>query len=136
MTVKEYLRGVRTLNSLIERKKEQLEELRSIIVYNGNLQGEFIQGSSDPANKRTEMLVKLVSLEEEIDSDITTMIERKKQAMALIDKLDDDKTLNIFYLRYLSYKTWEEIACELGITFQWVHELHKRGLIKLNCYFK
>ena len=41
MTVKEYLRGVRTLNSLIERKKEQLEELRSIIVYNGNLQGEF-----------------------------------------------------------------------------------------------
>lgn len=132
MKVKEFLREVRRIESLIEMKSDQCEKLRSIAIYKkGNLDpNNTILRSINPHAKE-EIIVKMVDLSDEIARDIETLLNIKQKAIKMIDSLSDPRTVDIFNKRYFLGKKWEDIAYELGITFQWVHELHKRGLIEL-----
>lgn len=131
MTVKEYLRGIRKYTVLIKCKTAQLEKLRSLVEYHGSAMGDDPRVPSDPAKSRTESLVRLTALSEELDETIREMQEHRRKAMEMIDSLPDPQMIQLFYARYFDGLSWQEIAYEMNMSCQWIHELHKRGLIAL-----
>ncbi len=136
MTIKEFLRDIRKSEILIQHKKEELDKARSLAVYNGVKMGDMPSGTGDPSKSRTNALVKIMDYEDELNDAISELVERKRQGTMMVDSLDDPIMIDIFYRRYFEYQTWEEIAEKVGYTLQWIHELHRRGLIELSGKFK
>ena len=60
------------------------------------------------------------------------MVDYKKVARELIEKLDDDVLKVILYKRYFRGCTFEQIAVEINYSWRWPCKLHGRALQKLN----
>lgn len=133
MTVKEFLRDIKRKTEAIKLLKEQLERLRCMAEYKSPTIDEIGggHGTRDP-HQRENLIVRISEISMKLDSLIEEMVEDMDKATEMILSLSDDKTMRVFSKRYLDFKTWERIADEMDITFQWVHELHKRGLIELS----
>lgn len=130
MNAKQYLRQVRRLDNTVNAKLEQVEVLRAMITrMTANLTTDKVQESNIP-DKISTLICKIVDLEKEIINDIDKLIDLKTKVMRKIDSIQNDDYRLLLTLRYLNFKTWEQIAVEMEFTFQWVHELHKRALIE------
>lgn len=130
-TVKFFLRRVLSMQALVERKTVQVQEMESSLIYKGMTENESGGFGSPDVQKRNKALAKWITLKDELQKQIETLVKMKDKAIRMIDSLDDAKQLNIFYMHYLEGVTWTDIAEGLGITNQWVHELHKKGLQEL-----
>ena len=132
MKVKEYLRQVRRVESLIQIKGEECEKLRSLAVYKKGAMDPNggIFGSMNP-HSREDIMTRMMDLGNELSISMENMLETRRKAMEMVNVLSDPKAVMIFHKRYFHFETWETIAYEMGITFQWVHEIHKRGLIEI-----
>lgn len=130
MSVWEFLRSIPKTVVLIERKTVQVQEMESSLIYKGiqNTEGSF--GSTD-VESRNNALAEWVALKNELEKDIIKLVESKRKAMNMIGSLSEARKVDIFYRRYMENMRWEEIALSLGVTYQWVHELHKQGLREL-----
>mgnify|MGYP000876554104 CR=1 FL=1 len=130
MTAKQYLRQVRRLDNIVNAKLEQVEMLRAMTTrMTTKLSTDKVQESNIP-DKIPTLICKIVDLEKEITNNIDKLINLKTEVMRKIDSIQNDDYKLLLTLRYLNFKTWEQIAVEMGFTFQWVHELHKRALIE------
>ena len=129
--VGEFLKSIRKTDALIKRKTEQLERLRSIAEYKSPVMDNIGGGKGGNNDIRGDTLCKIVDLEIYLKEQINELLEKREKAMLLIDTLDNADMINILYLRYLDYKSWQEISFEVGKTMQWVLELNRRALRKL-----
>lgn len=137
MTVKEFLRDIKRKKTAVDILSSQIESLRAMAVYkvpapdpNGGS-----SGTRDP-HSRESILAKVIDMTNELDEMKLDYLEDIEKATRMILSLSDDKILRVFHERYLEFRTWESIADRMDITFQWVHELHKRGLIELEGKYK
>lgn len=130
MNAKQYLRQVRRLDNIVNAKLQQVEMLRAMTTrMTANLTTDKVQESNIP-DKISTLICKIVDLEKEIINDVDKLIDLKAEIMRKIDSIQNDNYRLLLTLRYLNFKSWEQIAVEMGFTFQWVHELHKRALIE------
>lgn len=132
MTAKEYLKRYRHAVKMINRKTEQLKDLRMMSESLGGFSdGDRVQSSGNH-DKIASNVAKIVDLESEILSDINRMIEIKQDVINTIDLIEDEDLKEVLYMRYLEFRTWIDIAYEVGCSYQWIHELHGRGLNKIH----
>lgn len=131
MTAKEYLSQYRKMDKIVKRKKEQLKDLRAMSESLGGFsEVERVQNSGSH-DKIASNVAKIVDLEAEILSDIEKMIDVKREVMKTIDSVEEGELVELLYMRYLEFKTWIDIAYEIGCSYQWVHELHGKALKKI-----
>ena len=130
MTAKQYLRQVKRLDNIINAKLEQIEKLRAMSINISRVMSTDNIRSQENRSKIEKILVKIIDLEREVTTDIDRLVDLKREIMQKIDAMEDNNYKVLLTLRYLNFKTWEEIAVEMGYTFQWVHQLHKRALIE------
>ena len=132
MTVKEFLRDIKRKNSSIKVIEAQISALRDMAEYKTPVP-DPIGGSRGTPNphSRESLVAKLADMTTDLEKIRIEYLEDIDKAMKMILSLSDEKMLRIFHERYLEFRTWESIADRMEITFQWVHELHKRGLIEL-----
>lgn len=132
MQVKEFLNGIRCIDSLIDSKCEQIKELRcrltSISSPLGNM--ERVQSSKNP-DKFSDTISKIIELENEINCDIDKLVDLKREARQLIEMLDDNVEKTILYKRYFENKTFEQISVEINYSWRRVHQFHGDALQKL-----
>lgn len=130
MKAKEYLMQIRKTDNLIQNKKEELQSLitlaTSVTAYSDDVKIQS-SGSND---KMADIVCKIVDLINEINFEIGKLIDLKIEVMRKIDTLDA-KSVDILYQRYFQYRTWQEIADSMGVTYQWVCELHGKILQKI-----
>lgn len=136
MTVKEFLKDIKRKNASVDMLREQLEKLRSMAVYKSPVMDDIGGFGSPNVNSKEDLYVKIAETSEKLDQMQIEMIEDIRKATEMIMSLKDARTLQIFSMRYLQYQTWESIADNLDITFQWVHKLHGRGLRELSERYK
>lgn len=129
MDAKTFLRQIRKIDILINAKQVEIETLQSNIIYPGICYEE--RTSSSFGNTKESSIIKLVDYKDELNKLIDELINAKREVSSVIDKLDDADQIDILYKRYFQYMKWEEIAAQKGYTFQWIHKLHARALIKI-----
>ena len=106
----------RYLNSFIKAKQEQIKyirHLRSIVTTIGKADN-VIANTIELENALIEKTEKLKLIQ-------TDMISK-------INSVENEDYHLLLTLRYLNFKTWEEISEEMYFSVPWVHELHKRAL--------
>lgn len=132
MTAKEYLMQVDILNSKIEFKQKQVDELRTLAGCSGGMSmGERVQ-TSKRGDKLAADVSKYVDLEREIDFDIDQYIALKGKIISQIYDLDAGKNtkkyMEILMMRYIEFKRLEEIAVKTGYSYDRVRHLHGNAL--------
>lgn len=124
MTTKEWFSRGRRLDKRIESLQQQRrEEWERATSITGSLDGDVVDGTKDP-HKFDRFAVLDGMIGEEIDELLLIKCEIK----AVIAQLDDMRYRDVLDKRYVSGKTWEQIAVEMNYTYRRVIQLHGEAL--------
>ena len=130
--VKQYLRGLKQLNNIVQSKLDEIETLTSLAQRMTSVSKNVLVQKSTPQDKLSELISKIVDLKNELKKDVDNLLDLKLDIIQKINDIENNDYKLLLTLRYLNFKTWEEIAVEMGYTYQWVHVLHGRALIHLS----
>ncbi len=130
MTKKEFLRQYLDLSREIDAKLEEVSRYRALATkVTQSLAPDKVQCSQ--GNKMEGIIAKLVDLEREVDAEIDRMVEIRAAVEAAIDNVPDSRYRTLLCLRYISGKTWEQIAVIMHYSYMHVCRLHGEALDKL-----
>ena len=129
MKAKEYLKKIRDLDVKIDEGTEELARLKAMATkVTSVLSGEVVTRTREP-DTMTKTVDKIIELRKELDRDIDSFVDLKREAKRLLAMVEDTSFFKVLNSRYVLYKTWEQIACELGFSYQYVcGELHGKAL--------
>ena len=126
---KDYFAQIRKTDRLIQRLTDTVNTLRSGLTSQSyELKPDKVQ-TSGAKDTLGETIVKIMSLEDDINARIDELVDMKQEAFTMINRIPDLDQQNILIGRYIQLKKWEDIALELNFSIQWVYELHGKGLL-------
>ena len=131
LTLSEYLSQVRTINYMIKRKKQRLDELEyKIRNPSGNWYGVKVQGTKDP-HKMESMIVKADELRLEIMEDLLQEHELHLELIRMISQLQNVDHMQILIQRYVFLEPWAEIVKDTGLSRCHLVKLQRKALAEL-----
>ena len=131
MTIKEYLSQAYRIDQRINSKLEQVQSLRELAVKATSTLSDTYSSGNSNKQKMEGVIVKIIDLEIEIDEEIDKLIDLKQEIVSLIKQVKNPEYQTLLELRYLCFRTWEQIAVEMSYDLSWVHRLHKKALGKI-----
>ena len=78
-----------------------------------------------------DVIIKIIDFENEINAEIDRLVDIKREITCLINSVPNQEEQTLLELRYLCFKTWEQIAVEMGYSLQNVYKLHSKALKNL-----
>ena len=129
LSAKDYLSQAYRIDQRINSKIEQVQSLRELA---GKASATLSDVPPSKGNRNVhrmeDVIAKMVDLESEINADLTRLINLKHEIVTVIKCVESPELQTLLELRYLCFKTWEQIAVELHFDLRWVHRLHNRAL--------
>lgn len=127
MTAKEYLNQAYRLDQRINSKLEQVMSLRDLATKATATMSDMPGGSRN-VYKMQDIIGKIIDLENEINADIDQLVDLKREMVSAIKAVEDPEYQTLLELRYLCFKTWEQIAVEMDYSIQHIYRLRDRAL--------
>jgi len=128
MTPKAYLQQALRLDERIHSKIEQIESLNELATKCTSAITGMPHNPSPSTSTMADAVMKIVDLQEEIKADIDRLVDLKRELVQVIKSVDEIECQMLLELRYLCYKSWDEIGVEMGYTVRNIHYLHKQAL--------
>lgn len=132
MTNKEYLAQAYRIDQRINSKLEQIISLRDLSTKATSKLSDMPGSATRNVRSMEGIIVKMVDLENEINEDIDILIDLKKEIMGFIKNIDNPEQQTLLELRYLCFKTWEQISVDMGYSIQNAYKVHDRALENMN----
>lgn len=118
-----FLEQVEKLDAMIKNKLIEQQQWRGIEEnIADNIEGEREQSA---AIKRCE------DVESELDSIVAQLVAKKKEVTQAIEQLYSPTEYNVLHMRYIQFKTLQEIADHYGYEYTWATTTHGRALKNL-----
>lgn len=129
---KKYLQQIRLYDSHISTKLEELQHLKEMVAkITPTLKDDVVSGGGSQ-DKLADAVAKIVDLEAEVDRDIDRYVDAKREVSGTLDRLTDPDQVKVLHMRYVQHKTWEQIACDMSMTYRNVCYIHGKGLQAVN----
>lgn len=128
MTAKEYLSQAYRLDKRIDSKIEQLKSLNLLATKCTSTLSDMPKSQSISNSRLEDTVVKIVDLQEEINKDIDSLVDLKRDIVKTIKSVQNPEYQIILELRYLCFKTWEEIAVQMNCSIDNVFKIRKNAL--------
>lgn len=132
MTTKEYLSQAYRIDQRINSKLEQIVSLRELATKATSTLSDTPPSGSRNVHSMEGIIVKMMDLENEINKDIDTLVDLKREFVFIIKKINNPEYQTLLELRYLCFKTWEHIAVEMGYSLQHIFRIHDKALKNIN----
>ena len=127
---KEFLRSYCKSLRREERIEEDIQELRMRKMFPGCGAGDGMPHGSDQTDL-SDYIVILDQLMEDLKQERLNGAVRRMQIEKSIRALSDENEAEVLRLRYIKNKKWEEIALEMGYSWQHVQRFHSNALKKI-----
>ena len=128
MTAKSYLQQIKRCDINIDNGVEELTRLNALATrVTSAVSGDVVSRTRN-TDTLGDTVAKIIKLQEDINREVDRYVDIKREAMRLLSQLENPVYYQILHSRYILYKTWEQIACDMDFTYQWVCELHGRAL--------
>ena len=75
-----------------------------------------------------DAVAKIIDLQAEINRDINRLVDLKREMVRLIKTVDNIEHQTLLELRYLCFKTWEQIAVDMVYNVRHVYRLHDEAI--------
>lgn len=130
MKAKEYLQQLQRLDTVINQKIKEVDDLRlkSRSVGSIDYSKERVQTSPSGDAPFVKLIGRIIDLEQEINAEIDAFVDDKHKIINQIQGLKNRKYIEILYKRYVEFKRLEVVAVEMNFTYQYVVELHGYAL--------
>ncbi|GHU48823.1 hypothetical protein FACS1894127_0320 [Clostridia bacterium] len=127
-STKAYLSGAYRIDRRISSKLEQVASLRELASRASAVLSDMPVDTTKNPHRMEGIIVDMMELETDIKADISFLIDLKREVMRLIKRVGSPECQTLLELRYLCFKTWEQIAVELDYGIDNVFRLHRRAL--------
>lgn len=128
MTAKEYLSQAFYIDQHINAKLAQVTALRELATKTSVNYSDMPGSPNRSTNTMERTILKIIDLESKIDAEIDRLVDLKVELTYCIQSIEDANCRILLEMRYLCYKTWEDIADEMNYTVRNVHLLHGKAL--------
>ncbi len=128
LSVKEYLSRAFHIDRRIDSMLEQVASLRSLATKASSNLSDMPRSSSPNLQTMESIIAKIVDLQADINADIDRLVDLKCELRAAINAVADPELQTLLELRYLCFKTWEQIAVSMDRDLRWLFRLHARAL--------
>ena len=128
MTARDYLSQAYRLDQRINSKLEQVESLNDLATKVSSTLTGMPKNPNRTTSTMADTVTKIIALQAEINNDIDRLVDLKREMVAVIKAVANTERQTLLELRYLCFKTWEQIAVEMDYTVRNVHLLHKEAL--------
>lgn len=128
MMTKEYLAQAYRIDQRINSKLEQIVSLRELAAKATSTLTDTPSSGTRNIHSMEGIIVKMMELESEINADIDVLVDLKKEIMSIIKKINNPEQQTLLELRYLCFKTWEQIAVDMGYSIQNAYKVHDKAL--------
>ena len=128
MDIKEKYKEARFLDNKVDRLKEELEELSTVISAIDTTK-DAVQTSNQ--SDLSDSVLKIDDVKAQIKECMAKLSEYKKDALEALDKIKNTDEYNLMFKRYIQLKSWEEISVEMHFTIRYTYKLHGKCLKKL-----
>ena len=103
MTEKEYLLQARYLDERIRSKLQQIESLNDLATSCSAVINDMPRNPNRGGSKMADAVIKIVSLQEEINMDINELVELKREIMVVIKAVPNVEYQTLLEKRYLCF---------------------------------
>lgn len=129
MTAKEYLHQAYRLDHKINSDIEELQRLREMShAISAPQFGERVQTSRSTDAPFVKSLMKIMELENKINSEIDLFVDLKTEIRSVIEKVENNDEQMVLRYRYIHNMTWEEIGDQLYIDARTARRWHGTAL--------
>lgn len=128
MTAKEYLSQAYRIDQRINSKIEQISSLHDLATKATQTLSDMPGSATRNVHRMEDVIVKIIDLENEVNAEIDRLVEVKRDITHFINEVPNPEEQTLLELRYLCFKTWEQIAVEMGYGLQNLYKLHRRAL--------
>ena len=124
-----YLEKIGILDAQINNDIDELAQLEALATKTTSaFGGERVQASVSQ-DKMADCVVKIEELKSRLSDEIVGLLDYKNEARQVLSEACDSDCCSLLHKRYFLGRKWEEIAVEMGFTYQWVSGgLHQRAL--------
>lgn len=130
---KRYLQQIKLYDSRISTKLEELQHTKEMVLrITPTLKEDVVSGGGGSQDQLAEAVARIVDLEAEINRDIDRYVNAQQEISAALEKLSDPDQLQVLHKRYVQYMTWEQIACDMNMSYRNVCYIHGKGLQTVN----
>lgn len=131
MRTEEYLNQARHLDTQINSKLSQIESLSALSTKCTATLTDMPGNRNNGTSKMEDTILKIITLQEEINSDIDVLVDLKKEIMTIIKKVENSEYRTLLENRYLSFLSWEKIAVEMKYSIQQIYRKRTEALKKI-----
>ena len=133
---KTFMQKIRLYDIHIQHKTDEILFLRELTTkITPSYKSDAVSGGGNN-DKIGDAVSKIVDLEAEIAEPVEAYIERKKEVGSIIEQITNPDQAAVLYKRYFLYKSWEEIAREMCMSYRNVCYIHGRALQAVNDILK
>lgn len=128
LSAKEYLSQAYRIDQRINSKLELVQSLRDLAEKATATLSDTPPSGTRNFHRMEDVIVKMLDLEDEINADLQHLIDLKHEVVTIIKCVESPELQTLLELRYLCFRTWEQIAVEMHYDIRHVHRLHSRAL--------
>ena len=136
MNAKEYLSQARYLDARINSKIKQVEQLNFLATSATSVLSGMPHNPNKATSKMADIVGKIVDLQAEINHDIDTLVDLKRDIGGLIKSLPNVEHQTLLEKRYLCFQSWEQIAVDLSFSMQHTFRMHDSALKEIDAMLK
>jgi len=133
MTAKDYLSQAYRIDQRINSKIDQVSSLRELATKATATISDMPGAATPNVHRMSDIVCKIVSLEEEINADIDRLVDLKCEIVSVIKRVANTEFQTLLEQRYLCFRTWEEIAVAMSYNVRTIYRLHDQAL-KARCF--
>ncbi|MFR1708897.1 MAG: DUF1492 domain-containing protein [Clostridium sp.] len=132
MTTKEYLGQARFLDMRINSKIQQVASLNELATKCTTTISDMPKNPNRGDSRMADSVIKIIDLQDEINSDINKLVELKREIMGVIKAVPNMEYQTLLEKRYLCFITWEQIAVDMNYSMQYTFRIHERALKEID----
>lgn len=126
---KEYLEQIKLYDAIVDSGLEELAMLRDKVKrITPTMKDGGGGGSSSVQDRMAEAVAKIVDLQEEINRNVDIFVDSKREASVLLKKVRNADFYKVLHMRYIQYKSFAQIAAEMGLSERGASKLNGRAL--------
>lgn len=126
---KAYLSEIRRLDAVIDAKLAERDALYEMLTHiTPTLKQDVVSSGGFQQDKMGNAIAKVTDLGNELDSVIDSFVDKKREASALLEQLDNPLHYQVLHKRYVLFHSFEKIAGDLNYSYRHVCFMHGRAL--------
>lgn len=126
---KEYLMSIALLDAKIDARVSEMDELKDKLLHiTATLSPDKGGSAGGTQDKMAGTMARIVDLQRQINADIDGLVDRKNEALKMLDSMKNPVHMTILHRRYFLHQPFERIATDMNYSWRWVCKLHGRAL--------